>query len=214
MRDGLRQNPRLHGRGFCSSRPGAGGSCTCTGWGYTLLGVKVADAIYAGMRADRARDIEAARWGRWGSEYNGLMGAWAMWGWSLNGRGGLGYPGIQLDGAKVARMCDNGGVAALDDYPAVVDFISGISHLPSPERHEATTDAQFQADCALTELDLLRDELAALKARRCDGCAYWRGRNVELGRCVYDPNGPKSFLVEDMYVRPHHHCAAWVAREG
>ena len=62
--------------------------------------MKVAAAITAGMRADRARDLAAACSGRWGYEHADRMKAWCWWGWNISGRGGLGYPGAELGARK------------------------------------------------------------------------------------------------------------------
>jgi len=70
---------------------------------------------------------------------------------------------------------------------------------------------------ALTELDALRAELSALKARRCDGCAHSDG---------HDPDDPESwgdcevaFSTPDypmghgtISVRASHSCAAWTEK--
>ena len=51
-------------------------------------------AITAAMRDQRKRDFHLMRRRSCAEHYNVLM-AWLWWGWDINGRGGLGYPGIE-----------------------------------------------------------------------------------------------------------------------
>ena len=60
------------------------------------------------------------------------------------------------------------------------------------------------------------NELAALKARRCDGCANWTplGRG-EWGDCAALGDSTVG-MVNDMFVlstTPDHYCAAWAPKE-
>lgn len=60
------------------------------------------------------------------------------------------------------------------------------------------------------------NELAALKARRCDGCAwYGSGAGVPFGRCAlaeqYDEAMSAGSAV--LHVKPDHACNAWSAKE-
>lgn len=57
----------------------------------------VANAIFEGMRADRTADFaRAINQGSWGFEHRERLEAWLWWGWNLNGRGGLGFPGVMI----------------------------------------------------------------------------------------------------------------------
>lgn len=59
-----------------------------------LRRLNVGRAITAGMRVDRERDLRGAMWGYWGHEHVDRMKAWCWWGWSIDGNGGLGRPGL------------------------------------------------------------------------------------------------------------------------
>lgn len=59
--------------------------------------------------------------------------------------------------------------------------------------------------CALDALDAVTAELAALKARRCDGCV-WYGADSDtatFGECAWFD----AYLTVDA----SHHCASWEA---
>lgn len=85
-----------------------------------------------------------------------------------------------------------------------------VATLPSNIREHSTT--KWAAD----EIDSLRAELAALKARRCDGCVHWgtvyaSGPHVGMAPCGEQ-------LVDDCgcgaapMTTPDHACNAWEAR--
>ena len=51
--------------------------------------MNVGKMITSACREQRRRDAVRFRWSKCGN----VFGAWWMWGWSMNGHGGLGYPG-------------------------------------------------------------------------------------------------------------------------
>lgn len=70
-------------------------------------------------------------------------------------------------------------------------------------------------ECTWSELDALRAELAALKARRCDGCAhYGSSPGVGFGRCALAERYDEAMSVGSavLHVKPDHSCAAWTEK--
>lgn len=76
-------------------------------------------------------------------------------------------------------------------------------------------------DCGLADtLDLLQvaeAEMAALKARRCDGCSWWRAYEAEdepWGECVGSLTAEEAaFDTDSIDTRSDHACNAWTAKE-
>ena len=98
-----------------------------------------------------------------------------------------------------------------------------VATLPSNIREHSTTE--WAAD----EIDSLRAELAALKARRCDGCAWYvpdpafMSPESAFGTCAMPHSGPTpeppvSLYMDgepirvDVLVDADHACNAWEAR--
>lgn len=59
-------------------------------------------------------------------------------------------------------------------------------------------------------------ELAALKARRCDGCTWWRPDEQPSGWGTCDTDQPTDgpFIALALITAPDHACNAWTAREA
>lgn len=56
----------------------------------------VAGRLDAALRADRRRQLVELERAPGAYSYRHRLLAWAWWGWDLVGRGGLGYPGLEL----------------------------------------------------------------------------------------------------------------------
>lgn len=85
-----------------------------------------------------------------------------------------------------------------------------VATLPSNIREHSTT--KWAAD----EIDSLRAELAALKARRCDGCVRWgavyvSGPYAGMASCDGQPVDDCGCGAAPM-TTPDHACNAWEAR--
>lgn len=89
-----------------------------------------------------------------------------------------------------------------------------VATLPSNIREHSTTE--WAAD----EIDSLRAELAALKARRCDGCKWYTPEHSSYGACAM-PNEERpmslyffdsSTAMPEVLVDADHACNAWEAR--
>ena len=79
------------------------------------------------------------------------------------------------------------------------------------EREDAPPLKERQASWGETreELIALRAELSALKARRCDGCAYFSLESKGQGECwsdVYETTAALPLVFID------HSCAAWTEK--
>lgn len=112
-----------------------------------------------------------------------------------------------------------------DDYgePFTVQRLRGMVANLHPDIREHSTTA-WAAD----EIDSLRAELAALKARRCDGCDHaWRTDDFPPERPGYmwcglvnHRHGNEAPMVLDArhlglsvpQVHPSHSCAAWTEK--
>ena len=67
---------------------------------------------------------------------------------------------------------------------------------------------------AIDEIDALRAELSALKARRCDGCAHWKPgspHGPEHGECRVDAVRPIPPMFTHGYLPSDHTAEVWVA---